>query len=141
MRFRNRNTDELRTEPPPPVRGWGPRLAAVGQALDAREETLRDLAIAVAGPHAVVSVLSWQAGYYRGAWMAVDFVVALPDHLPGPIGAERGSWSHRLFRLGEQIQATDPAIRDPLVLGVDGGWVVTATTAAGGQASWEVAEG
>lgn len=126
-------------ETPPPVHGWGPRLALVGQVLDQRDASLRDLAVAVAGPHALVSVFSWQTGFYRGAWSPEDFVVALPYDLPAAAGAA-GSWAERLLRVGERIQAEDAAARDPLVLGVDGGWVVTLTTASGELRSLEVAE-
>jgi hypothetical protein len=104
-------TDSLRAE----ARSWAERLAAVGQALDAGDYLLRDVAVAVAGERVFVTALAMRRDAVTSAWGPVTLEVVGGLAVPLAAGAEAG-------------QDWDGGALRPL----------PATAAGAAQAQWEV---
>jgi hypothetical protein len=122
--------------------GWTGRLRRVGLALDAYGTPLRDVAIAIDGERAHAMALVWRATRDAAEWAPATAVVSLIDYGERDAG---GPWAHRLGALGASLDRRGAELRDPSVIQVEGGFVVSALTPAVTQrghgwnlVTWEV---
>ena len=122
--------------------GWTGRLRRVGHALDGFGAPLRDVAIAVDGDRAHAMALVWRATRDTAEWAPVTAAISLIEY--GERG-DGGPWAGRLGVLGAAMDRRGQDLREPSVMQVEGGFVVSALVPAVTQrghgwnlVTWEV---
>jgi hypothetical protein len=107
--------------------GWAGRLRRVGRELDSIGAPVRDVAVSIDRERAHALGLVWRATRDGAEWAPVAMAVSLIDY-----GEPRGTgdWAERLGALGAALDRRDQGLRDPSVVQVEGGFVVSALTPA-----------
>jgi hypothetical protein len=133
--------------------GWTGRLHALGRALDEFGSPLRDLAIMTSGHDTWITALGYSGVIHHAVWApltlrvedhAAEYVAAESERAEGPrslgwsVVNPTAPWVTRLRALGVLLDRSPSPLRDVVLLGVDGGFVVqglTPSTSADGE-SW-----
>lgn len=111
------------------------RLGAIGEALDAHPEPLRDLAISLTSERSFISVLARHSSLYQGGWASVTYRIEELADGPGAAESARqplharagGSWTMWLGAVGLLLDEFRDEARDVRLLEVEGGAVVDLT--------------
>ncbi|HEY8447871.1 MAG TPA: hypothetical protein VIL01_12265 [Thermomicrobiales bacterium] len=112
-----------RSTPARDLTGWTRHLRNIGAALDVMAPAIQNVAVSVTSSEARVSALAWHEGRRYTGWTPLDLQLSLATLQP-PNGG--GFWAARLMEVGLLLDRWPGPPRDPLVLAMPNGTLVTA---------------